>query len=107
MFFEILMGIDDKIINKKEGEKRETKRSLDDAKISAKAIKNIQREFKVDFKVKGQKVTKLYLETENGKVQVDLYATSKQTFGLNKIIRTDSAEHNIWVANMPFLRVFG
>ena len=55
--------------------------------------------FKPEIKVKGAKVTKLYIETELGKVQVDFYATTPETFGLNKIIRTGSADHNIWLSS--------
>ena len=55
--------------------------------------------FKPEFKVKGAKVTKLYIETELGKIQVDFYCATPSTFGIHKIIRTGSAEHNIWLAN--------
>jgi DNA polymerase (family 10) len=63
-----------------------------------KAIQNIKREFGVEFKVKGKKVTKLFVTTQFGKIQVDLYCVTPETFGLNKIIRTGSAEHNMWLA---------
>ena len=63
------------------------------------AVKALCKHFKVEFKVKGPKVTKLYIETELGKVQIDLYCATPQTFGIHKLIRTGSAEHNMWLAS--------
>lgn len=63
-----------------------------------KAIRNIKREFRVEFKVQGPKVTKLYISTEHGKIQIDLYNSNPENYGLTKIIRTGSAEHNIWLS---------
>ena len=63
------------------------------------AFKALTRHFKTEFKVKGPKVTKLYIETEHGKVQIDLYCATPQTFGIHKLIRTGSAEHNMWLAS--------
>jgi DNA polymerase (family 10) len=64
-----------------------------------KAVANIKKEFLVTYKENGKKVKKLYIESNGHRVQVDLYATTPDTFGLTKIIRTGSAEHNIWLSN--------
>jgi DNA polymerase (family 10) len=64
-----------------------------------KAIACIRKAFRTEFKVKGNRVTKLYVETELGKVQVDLYCAKPSTFGIHKLIRTGSAEHNMWLAS--------
>jgi len=63
------------------------------------AIKALCQNFKTEFKVKGKKVTRLYIETEFGKVQVDFYCATPSTFGIHKLIRTGSADHNMWLAN--------
>jgi len=61
------------------------------------AIRELRKNYKVVLKEKGKKVTKLYINAEIGYVQIDLYGTSKETFGLMQIIRTGSADHNIWL----------
>jgi len=63
------------------------------------AVRELRKNFKVAIKEKGPKITKLYINADIGNVQVDLYATSAETFGLMKIIRTGSADHNIWLNN--------
>ena len=63
------------------------------------AIRELRKNFSVTIKEKGPKVTKLYINADIGNVQVDLYATTAETFGLMKIIRTGSADHNIWLNN--------
>ena len=71
------------------------------------AVRALSRSYKTEFKVQGKKVTKLYIETNLGKsVQVDLYCATPSTFGIHKIIRTGSAEHNIWLANYAMSKGF-
>ena len=70
------------------------------------AVKALCRHFKVEFKGKGSKVTKLYIETELGKVQIDLYCATPETFGIHKLIRTGSAEHNMWLASYAISKGF-
>jgi len=63
------------------------------------AVRELRKNFSITIKEKGPKVTKLHIKADIGYVQVDFYATSKETFGLMKIIRTGSAAHNIWLNN--------
>jgi DNA polymerase (family X) len=70
------------------------------------SVRALCKAFKTDFKVEGDRVTKLYVEAECGKVQVDLYCAKPQTFGIHKLIRTGSAEHNMWLANYAMQRCF-
>jgi DNA polymerase/3'-5' exonuclease PolX len=70
------------------------------------ALKTISQNFKTEFKVKGDKVIKLYIETEHGKLQVDLYCATPSTFGIHKLVRTGSAEHNIWLAKYAISKGF-
>jgi DNA polymerase/3'-5' exonuclease PolX len=63
------------------------------------AVRELRKNFNVTIKEKGPKVTKLHIKADIGYVQVDFYAASNDTFGLMKIIRTGSVEHNIWLNN--------
>jgi DNA polymerase (family 10) len=63
------------------------------------AVRALRKSYKVTLKENGKKVKKFYVNTTIGNFQVDLYATSKETFGLMKIIRTGSADHNVWLNN--------
>ena len=71
-----------------------------------KGIRSLSQAFRTELKVKGEKVTKLYIETEHGKVQVDLYSANPSTFGIHKLVRTGSAEHNIWLAKYAISKGF-
>jgi DNA polymerase/3'-5' exonuclease PolX len=71
-----------------------------------KAVKAISQSFKTEIKVKGDKIAKLYIEADCGKVQVDLYCATPSTFGVQKLIRARSAEHNIWLANYAMSKGF-
>ena len=70
------------------------------------AIKNIRREYKVTYKENGPKIKKIYVEINSHRVQVDLYCATPQNYGLTKIIRTGSAQHNMWLASYAISKGF-
>ena len=43
-------------------------------------------------------MTKVNFPVEGGFFQVDFYRATPQTFGIQELIRTGSAEHNVWLA---------
>jgi len=47
----------------------------------------------------GKAVIKVYLPCNNGLFQVDFYRAKPSTFGINQLIRTGSADHNMWLAS--------
>jgi DNA polymerase/3'-5' exonuclease PolX len=46
----------------------------------------------------GGSIIKAYLPCQNGLFQVDIYRAKPSTFGVHLLIRTGSAEHNMWLA---------
>ena len=46
----------------------------------------------------GSSIIKAYLPLQNGLFQVDFYRAKPSTFGIHLLIRTGSAEHNMWLA---------
>jgi len=46
----------------------------------------------------GKSLIKLNYPFENDLFQVDFYRATEQTFGIQEVIRTGSAEHNMWLA---------
>jgi DNA polymerase (family 10) len=46
----------------------------------------------------GNSVIKALLPTQNGLFKVDFYRAQPSTFGIHLLIRTGSAEHNMWLA---------
>jgi DNA polymerase/3'-5' exonuclease PolX len=46
----------------------------------------------------GNSVTKALLPCEGGLFQVDFYRAKPSTFGIHLLVRTGSAEHNMWLA---------
>jgi len=46
----------------------------------------------------GKRVIKLNYPFENKVFQVDFYRATEQTFGIQELIRTGSADHNVWLA---------
>jgi DNA polymerase/3'-5' exonuclease PolX len=46
----------------------------------------------------GNSIIKAYLPCQNGLFQVDVYRAKPSTFGIHLLIRTGSAEHNMWIA---------
>jgi len=67
-------------------------------------IKEIRREFGAITEKQGEKLATLYVpfESKQGKgyVEVDLYRASEGTWGILLLIRTGSAEHNIYLCNL-------
>jgi len=46
----------------------------------------------------GNSVIKAFVPCENGFFQVDFYRAKPSTFGILLLVRTGSAEHNVWLA---------
>ncbi len=46
----------------------------------------------------GPSLIKLNYPAEDGLFQVDFYRATTQTFGIQEVIRTGSADHNMWLA---------
>jgi DNA polymerase/3'-5' exonuclease PolX len=46
----------------------------------------------------GNSVIKAFLPCQNGLFQVDFYRAKPSTFGIHLLVRTGSAEHNVWLA---------
>ena len=46
----------------------------------------------------GNNVIKAFLPCQNGLFQVDFYRANPQTFGIHLLVRTGSADHNVWLA---------
>ena len=47
----------------------------------------------------GNSVIKAYVPCQNGLFQVDFYRANPSTFGILLLVRTGSAEHNMWLAS--------
>jgi len=56
----------------------------------------------LDAKVKmeGPKILRMLMPSVRGHVQIDLYRATEETYGVLKLIRTGSAEHNVWLAGL-------
>ncbi len=52
----------------------------------------------------GNSVIKAHLPCANGLFQVDFYRAKPSTFGIHLLIRTGSAEHNMWLAGHAFAK---
>ena len=67
-------------------------------------IKAIRREFDAVTEKQGEKLATLYVpfvsKQGQGLLQVDLYRASRSTWGILLLIRTGSAEHNIYLAKL-------
>ena len=46
----------------------------------------------------GNSVIKAFVPCQNGFFQVDFYRAKPSTFGIHLLVRTGSAEHNVWLA---------
>ncbi|MCJ7793448.1 hypothetical protein MUP42_00795 [Candidatus Bathyarchaeota archaeon] len=46
----------------------------------------------------GNNVIKTFLPCQNDLFQVDFYRAKPQTFGIHLLVRTGSADHNVWLA---------
>ena len=56
------------------------------------------RRMKAKPSCQGSSVIKAFLPCPNGLIQVDFYRAKPQTFGILLLVRTGSAEHNVWLA---------
>jgi len=54
----------------------------------------------------GKSVIKLNFPFENCLFQVDFYRATEQTFGIHELVRTGSAEHNVWLASYAISKGF-
>jgi DNA polymerase (family 10) len=54
----------------------------------------------------GKSVIKLNVPFENTFFQVDFYRATEQTFGILELIRTGSADHNMWLASYALSKGF-
>ena len=67
-------------------------------------IKAVRREFDAITEKQGQKLATLYVpfasKQGEGLLQLDLYRASRRTWGILLLIRTGSAEHNIYLAKL-------
>ncbi len=54
----------------------------------------------------GKSVIKLQYPCENCLFQVDFYRATEQTFGIQEVIRTGSADHNMWLAGYALSKGF-
>jgi DNA polymerase/3'-5' exonuclease PolX len=50
----------------------------------------------------GNSVIKAYVPCQNGFFQVDFYRAKPSTFGIHLLVRTGSADHNMWLAGYAF-----
>jgi DNA polymerase (family X) len=54
----------------------------------------------------GKSVIKLNLPFGNNLFQVDFYRATEQTFGIQELVRTGSADHNMWLAGFALSKGF-
>ncbi len=52
----------------------------------------------------GNSVIKAFVPCQNGFFQVDFYRAQPSTFGIHLLVRTGSAEHNMWLAAHAFCK---
>ena len=52
----------------------------------------------------GPSLIKVNFPVEGGFFQVDFYRATRQTFGIQELIRTGSADHNVWLAGYAISR---
>ena len=58
----------------------------------------VLKRLKAKQKCHGDPPLKAYLPCQNGLFQVDFYRAKPSTFGIHLLIRTGSADHNMWLA---------
>src|SRR4030067_467873 len=61
-------------------------------------INEILRRMKAKPNCSGNQLIKAYLPCQNGLFQIDFYRAKPSTFGIHLLIRTGSADHNMWLA---------
>jgi DNA polymerase (family 10) len=54
----------------------------------------------------GPSLIKLNYPAEEGLFQADFYRATQQTFGIQMLIRTGSADHNMWLASYALIKGF-
>jgi DNA polymerase/3'-5' exonuclease PolX len=62
-----------------------------------KIVEELKR-LKARLNCAGNSVIKAFLPCREGLFQVDFYRAKQETFGIHLIIRTGSADHNMWLA---------
>jgi len=71
-------------------------------------IKTVRREFDAITEKQGDKLATLYLpfvnRTGKGHIQVDLYRASQSIWGILLLVRTGSAEHNVYLCNLALAK---
>jgi DNA polymerase/3'-5' exonuclease PolX len=60
------------------------------------------KRLKARFSCQGNAVIKALLPCKGGMFQIDFYRAQPETFGIHLLIRTGSAEHNMWLAGHAF-----
>lgn len=60
------------------------------------------RQLKAKPNCAGNSVIKAYVPCENVFFQVDFYRAQASTFGIHLLVRTGSADHNMWLAGQAF-----
>ena len=68
--------------------------------------KIVQSQKKAKVICAGQNVIKLNCPFENSFFQADFYRATQQTFGIQTLIRTGSADHNMWLAGYAISKGF-
>jgi len=63
-----------------------------------KRINEVLKRLKAKPNCSGNQLIKAYLPCQNGLFQVDFYRAKPSTFGIHLLIRTGSADHNMWLA---------
>ncbi len=61
-------------------------------------INEALRRLKAKPNCQGNAVIKAYVPCETGLFQVDFYRAKPETFGIHLLVRTGSADHNMWLA---------
>jgi DNA polymerase/3'-5' exonuclease PolX len=64
------------------------------------------KRMKAKLSCSGNSVIKALLPTQKGLFQVDFYRAQPSTFGIHLLIRTGSADHNMWLASYAISRGF-
>jgi DNA polymerase (family 10) len=60
--------------------------------------KQLVSELKAKQKMKGDEIKRFLIPTDKGYVQADFYRATPMTWGVRELVRTGSAEHNIFLA---------
>jgi DNA polymerase (family 10) len=60
------------------------------------------RQLKAKPNCSGNSVIKAFVPCKNGLFQVDFYRAKPSTFGIHLLVRTGSADHNMWLAGHAF-----